>query len=651
MSRMFIAARRLVRGAVLGGVVLGSTACDDAGPAGPTESLAVTSGTVGQVTDLRVIGSTDSSLTIRFTGVDNGTGNRASYDVRVAPAPITWGSASQVSSGTCATPVTGVRIGRRFTCSILGLAPGTGYEVQVIAFRGTLDRNAEFGALSNVAAGQTTDSRPAVATIVVSPGNVSGTVGDQGQFTAAVRDTSGATLEISVVWSSTDTTVVRIDSTGRATAVGAGSAQVTATAGDVAGHADVTVTGSAGPAVASVVVTPGSASGNVGDAAQFTATVRDADGNTMSSPAVAWESTDTTVVTITSTGWATAVGPGSADLVARAGAVAGVAHVTVAGSVSPAPVAQVQVAPATVSLGVGATATLQATLRDAAGNVLTGRTVTWSSANLAVATVTSGGTVTGLLPGSATISATAEGVSGAATVTVTLVSQPPPPSGWPNQPSGFQVVTDQPWDLLNSLGWGQVYNTGLMTTSADLTAPQSAPSVLQFMYPSGFNGGQAPATAYRGLTTSDRVYVGMWWRANPEWEGHPTNVNKLQYLFTNSQGSVFMALYGGVSGPYELRVFPQFNTSQDVWLRPNVNSLAITPGDWYRIEWLVEYTGAGRGRIRWWVNGTLLGDHGDLPFPSERLAEYKLAPVWGGSGGVKSRTDYFWFDHVRVATQ
>jgi len=47
----------------------------------------------------------------------------------------------------------------------------------------------------------------------------------------------------------------------------------------------------------------------------------------------------------------------------------------------------------------------------------------------------------------------------------------------------------------------------------------------------------------------------------------------------------------------------------------------------------------------------LLGDHADLPFPSQRLVEYKLSPVWGGTGGVKSRTDYFRYDHIRITGQ
>jgi uncharacterized protein YjdB len=67
---------------------------------------------------------------------------------------------------------------------------------------------------------------------------------------------------------------------------------------------------------------------------------------------------------------------------------------------------------------VGFTAPLTALTRDASGNVLTGRVVTWTSSNTAVASVSSAGVVTGVKVGTATITATSEGKTGTATVTV-----------------------------------------------------------------------------------------------------------------------------------------------------------------------------------------------------------------------------------------
>ena len=84
----------------------------------------------------------------------------------------------------------------------------------------------------------------------------------------------------------------------------------------------------------------------------------------------------------------------------------------------PAPIATVSLVPANDTLLVSETVTLAATLRDASDNVLTGRTVTWLSNRPAVASVSEAGLVTGLTDGEATITASAEGKSGAATIHV-----------------------------------------------------------------------------------------------------------------------------------------------------------------------------------------------------------------------------------------
>lgn len=90
----------------------------------------------------------------------------------------------------------------------------------------------------------------------------------------------------------------------------------------------------------------------------------------------------------------------------------------------PKPVASVTVSPETVELEVGQTRQLSATLRDASGNVLTGRSVAWSSSNQAVASVSSTGMVTGADAGAATITATSEGRTSQASVTVTEALAP-----------------------------------------------------------------------------------------------------------------------------------------------------------------------------------------------------------------------------------
>ena len=88
-----------------------------------------------------------------------------------------------------------------------------------------------------------------------------------------------------------------------------------------------------------------------------------------------------------------------------------------------AAVASVTVSPSSPSITAGATQQMAATVRDASGNILTGRTVTWSSSNTAVATVNGSGVASGVAAGGpVTITATSEGVSGTASLTVTAAA-------------------------------------------------------------------------------------------------------------------------------------------------------------------------------------------------------------------------------------
>ena len=90
----------------------------------------------------------------------------------------------------------------------------------------------------------------------------------------------------------------------------------------------------------------------------------------------------------------------------------------IAVTTTPVPVSAVTVTPAAVSLVVGDTTSLSATLTDSSGSVLVGRAIDWSSSDASVATVLATGLVRAVAAGTATITATSEGHSGTAVVTV-----------------------------------------------------------------------------------------------------------------------------------------------------------------------------------------------------------------------------------------
>lgn len=97
-----------------------------------------------------------------------------------------------------------------------------------------------------------------------------------------------------------------------------------------------------------------------------------------------------------------------------------------AGNAGPVvPVATVDVSPTSAIVPVGGTEQFSASLKDAGGEPLTGRTVTWTSDAPAIADVSSSGLVAGKgAGGPVTITATSEGVSGTASVTVTSTAEP-----------------------------------------------------------------------------------------------------------------------------------------------------------------------------------------------------------------------------------
>src|SRR2546429_282718 len=232
------------------------------------------------------------------------------------------------------------------------------------------------------------------------PGTASMQVRQPVQLTATPKDANGNPLPgRAVSWTSSNTSVATVDGSGLVTGVTIGSATITATSEGQSGTASITVSN---VPVASVSVSPATAAIQVGQTVQLVATPKDANGNPLSGRTVTWASSNTSVATVSASGLVT-------------GNVGGTSTITVVH----VPVASVSVAPASASVQAGSAIQLTATPKDANGNPLSGRTVSWSSSNTSVATVSSSGLVTGVTVGSATITATSEGQSGTSAITVT----------------------------------------------------------------------------------------------------------------------------------------------------------------------------------------------------------------------------------------
>ena len=150
-------------------------------------------------------------------------------------------------------------------------------------------------------------------------------------------------------------------------------------------------------------------------------------------------------------------------------------------------VASVTVTPAAATVQVGGTVQLTATPKDAAGNPLTGRTVTWASSDTSIARVDAKGLVTGKAAGGpVTITATSEGKSGSSAVTVATVpvaSVDVTPATATIQVYGGVPLTATPKD-----------SNGNAVPGAQVTWATSAPGVAS-VTTHGYVVGQAQGTA------------------------------------------------------------------------------------------------------------------------------------------------------------
>ena len=232
-------------------------------------------------------------------------------------------------------------------------------------------------------------------------------VGEQQTLKAQVVP-SNAT-DKTVKWSSSKTSVATVSASGTVMAIADGEAEITAMAGGKKAKCIVTVKTDV-ISVESVSLSEESLTLEEGKTATLTATVQPSDATDKT---VSWSSSNSAVATVSSSGVVTAVKEGSATITAAAGGKQAKCTVTVKKGV--VAVTGITLSQTSLSLEVGKTATLTATVQPSDA---TDKTVSWSSSNSAVATVSSSGVVTAVKEGSATITASAGGKQATCTVTV-----------------------------------------------------------------------------------------------------------------------------------------------------------------------------------------------------------------------------------------
>jgi uncharacterized protein YjdB len=324
-----------------------------------------------------------------------------------------------------------------------------------------------------------------VAAVAVTATPTTLTVGGLATATARLTAAAGQVLTdpwYGVTWLSSDTTRATVAASASdphiaiVTARATGTVTITATStvssvASTAGSVTVTVSATTPVTVSRVVVT-GPATISLQQVVRFSAAAFDAAGNPITNRAVSWTSSDSSKAAVardpvTQEGVVRGVALGTASITATIDGIRGSAATNVVGPT--APITSIIVAPASLSVEVGGSRSLVATLRDASQLSQPG-TVTWSSSDSARATVTAdidsrNATVRGIAEGGpVTIRAThSEGpstLSATASVTVTPSTTPRFAYALADQPTATSYTTAAATSFSSTGGAITVARTG-----------------------------------------------------------------------------------------------------------------------------------------------------------------------------------------------
>lgn len=508
-----------------------------------------------------------------------------------------------------------------------------------------------------------------VAIVAVQPGSSALLVGESVRLSAVLSDVSGNPLnQRSVSWSTSNSSVAGVSGNGTVTGREIGTSTITATSEGKTGTATVTVVPNA--AAQRVTVAPSSANMYPGDNLQLQASVLDDNGRVINGASVQWSSSNSGIASVASSGAVKAVAPGSATITASSEGKSGTATITVRS----ATVASITLSPTSLSLEVGKTAQVTATLRDAHGALIVGRTISWTSSNTSVATV-SDGLVSARETGTATVKATADGVSSSVGVSV-VPSSAPGGTAWPNRPSGLNLLSNRQFsskarhstDVVGAEGWSpsQEYNRDRITIINDATAPLSPGGVAQYLWKQGDGSGTGHSRQDFPLPGAvQTLHVGAAFKASDTFFGNDgAGVTKQMYFWeARNNANVYLGLTGKEMGSLRFDMFVQGAGDTPAKgiarrLNANVGNVTIQRGRWYKLEILM--VGNSRacsnyvadGQLHIWVNNQKTHDYRDVCYDSQAGAKFRLVnttSIWGGVGTEIPHDFYTYWDHMQIS--
>lgn len=303
---------------------------------------------------------------------------------------------------------------------------------------GTAIVSATFGGRSGRATITVQSATVLLTGITIAPSPVTVAYGASVQLRATGTYSNGTTQDLTATatWSTSAPAVAPVTQ-GLVSGLSAGSAAVTATVGSVSATVSVTIT--AAPLKTLTVTIAAPATVDVGGSTSARALGIFADGSTSDvTEQCAWSTADAAVASVSNTagtrGTVTGAGAGVSVITAVLQGLSASANITVRAPVT----YRLVVAPGSASVAAGTTQTFTATRVGSDGSQTdVTASAAWTSSSLTVATV-SGATATAINPGSTTITASAGGLTGTATLTVT--ARPITPIGLTIAPSTATIA-------------------------------------------------------------------------------------------------------------------------------------------------------------------------------------------------------------------
>ena len=320
------------------------------------------------------------------------------------------------------------------------------------------------------------------ATVIINPSVLTLRRSNTRDLVATARNGQNTIIANSTFrWSSSNSSILSVDQSGKVTALTPGNVVVTATADQTVGSANIIVTDIP---IGSCTLSPASSKVTVSQSVQPTLVVRDTANNVIPSQGrpIVWTSSNEIVATVSNTGLATTRRAGTTTITASPAENAQVTCSASLEAVDPR-IVQVVIQQRTGSLRLRIPRGFSAVMLDSTNSqVPAGRIITWSTNTPTVVGITSAGIVTGLALGTARVIATSEGIADTVQLSVTNVPVATvvlsPVQISVQEGSGTQLravvtdstgreVTDRPLEWLTSDPTkATVSNTGLVTAIA-----------------------------------------------------------------------------------------------------------------------------------------------------------------------------------------